>query len=622
MADISDRIGNALFGPKGSLVDAYNQEIDRRSGPFGLEPAKTRAGAAAQMPLSMIEGLGGIADYLLDTPQAMGEATLEYLTGPSKFQRDLEAGLIQESELPLGTDLADIPGSGVGVPDFVPEDYVPGETFTYDPTGEGLTKDIDAALKELYGDLTPGPKTRGGPAALKRKAEQEAQEVADAAINKKMGMDALAAVPDDTNLATDSESMFAAAMQDFIDGARGAGPSSPEVKSIDEYKKEFADATGISIDGKPDKSQALMAFGLALMQNKAKGKGIGGMLSAIGEAGEAAMPALEKARERARLDGLAAGKYALETQSADEAKAAAASEKAMQRSQYWIYKRGGQGTPYQNFDDGKLVTLNKYELNNLLNTEGFDSEYAFITGADYMDVQKERAKQPDYGDQWDKNRRISLVGDEDGPEAFKVYAAVRNPNYTGPRGGNTIQLANPEGAVDDIMRYQKDLNKRAAEFGELVGQIEEGISIPEQIGSGIVTIARNLGIDVGDGPTSIAKAKKGLQRLAATQAKDILGEVGKTLSDRDREIVQEQIGQINFASGDEELVLQQLAKVYDLAIVKGQNNVNAAIRRLERDAGVIFNSEQIDTPDGISAEDKLEFVNKKRKEMGLPPLSN
>ena len=94
MADISDRIGNALFGPKGSLVDAYNQEIDRRSGPFGLEPAKTRAGAAAQMPLSMIEGLGGIADYLLDTPQAMGEATLEYLTGPSKFQRDLEAGLI------------------------------------------------------------------------------------------------------------------------------------------------------------------------------------------------------------------------------------------------------------------------------------------------------------------------------------------------------------------------------------------------------------------------------------------------------------------------------------------------------------------------------------------------
>ena len=42
--------------------------------------------------------------------------------------------------------------------------------------------------------------------------------------------------------------------------------------TIEEYKKDFADATGIRIDGKPDKSAALMSFGLALMQKKA-GKG-------------------------------------------------------------------------------------------------------------------------------------------------------------------------------------------------------------------------------------------------------------------------------------------------------------------------------------------------------------
>ena len=64
-------------------------------------------------------------------------------------------------------------------------------------------------------------------------------------------------------------------------------------------KKEFADATGIDISGKVDKSHALMTFGLALMQNKAgKGFNVGKMLSAVGKAGETALPALEKAREK------------------------------------------------------------------------------------------------------------------------------------------------------------------------------------------------------------------------------------------------------------------------------------------------------------------------------------
>ena len=45
---------------------------------------------------------------------------------------------------------------------------------------------------------------------------------------------------------------------------------------------------------------------------------VGRMLSEVGKAGEAAMPALEAAKKQARNDGIAAGKYALEAKSADQ----------------------------------------------------------------------------------------------------------------------------------------------------------------------------------------------------------------------------------------------------------------------------------------------------------------
>jgi len=94
----------------------------------------------------------------------------------------------------------------------------------------------------------------------------------------------------------------------------------PNKKSKEDYMKEFAEATGVKIDGEPDKSHALMAFGLALMQNKAgKGFNVSNMLGAVGEAGEKAMPAFQKAKEQARAERIAAGKYALgEVKAADK----------------------------------------------------------------------------------------------------------------------------------------------------------------------------------------------------------------------------------------------------------------------------------------------------------------
>ena len=94
-------------------------------------------------------------------------------------------------------------------------------------------------------------------------------------------------------------------------------------KSLEDYKKDFAEATGIDVSGKVDKSQALMALGLALMQNKAgKGVDVGKMLGAVGEAGAKAAPLIAAAKKEAKAGQLAAGKYALDQVAAEKARKA------------------------------------------------------------------------------------------------------------------------------------------------------------------------------------------------------------------------------------------------------------------------------------------------------------
>lgn len=98
------------------------------------------------------------------------------------------------------------------------------------------------------------------------------------------------------------------ALDEYLKAARpGVAP-----KDYAEYIKEFGEATGLDVSGEPDNKTALMAFGLALMQNKAgKGFDVGKILSSVGEAGEKAMPALEKARANAKAIRAKAGEYAL-----------------------------------------------------------------------------------------------------------------------------------------------------------------------------------------------------------------------------------------------------------------------------------------------------------------------
>tara|TARA_R100001460_G_scaffold21475_1_gene43841 strand:+ start:40 stop:1830 length:1791 start_codon:yes stop_codon:yes gene_type:complete len=127
------------------------------------------------------------------------------------------------------------------------------------------------------------------------------------------------------------EEAIAQAMKSYEDTKSGKDTG---VKGIEYYKDEFSKATGIDISGEADNRAALMAFGLALMQNKAgRGFDVGNILGAVGAAGEKALPVMEKARQERRAGQIAAGKYALEQRAKDKATVLATEQAALTRLQ-------------------------------------------------------------------------------------------------------------------------------------------------------------------------------------------------------------------------------------------------------------------------------------------------
>jgi hypothetical protein len=177
-----------------------------------------------------------------------------------------------------------------------------------------------------------------------------------------------------------NEKLFAQAMADFIKEARGApSPDDTEVKSLDEYKREFADATGIEVE-KVDKSSALMALGLGLMQNRAgKGFNLARILNAVGEAGVPALAELKEARAETRANAAAAGQYALEMRSADQEKAKNAAIAAQQRGKYYIMPKSEGASGFISvMDEAVPEFLNANELNTLVTNPDFAAEYDII----------------------------------------------------------------------------------------------------------------------------------------------------------------------------------------------------------------------------------------------------
>jgi len=282
-----------------------------------FDPPKRKIGEISQGILSALEKGAKLTDKALTYPAELGQAAAEYLLSPSEFAK--QQAQEKKDSITKSLPLDELFYSSDSFRDKE-QKIAEAQGMRFDP--------VD--LTEQIRNLTPsGPKLDQLAMDKERKEAIEAQIAASAEaagesalaqevgvdIEKKGGVDAFG-------------KLFQESMDEFNQNVRGTSQKS-QSKTIDDYKKEFADATGIDVSGKVDKSAALMSLGLALMQNRAgKGFNVGRILSSVGEAGQAAMPALESARKEARAAQLAAGKYALDQVAAGKAADAAFAKEA------------------------------------------------------------------------------------------------------------------------------------------------------------------------------------------------------------------------------------------------------------------------------------------------------
>ena len=406
---------NAANDYVGNAASDYLNNLNLKAENYMSSDSDTQGQQILKELLEGVRGIGETTLNVLDYPSRKVEEGIEFLQSPSDLRLEEAA---KEDEIENQRRLAiEVLGSFTVDQELLDNadelsDFGFLDVTQFDVETERQRK-IDA--EEFRANEAQLVKTQGG---LNSMTIAESDKIN--AESKKMTQE-------------QQEEGFLSAMDDFFEGARGAGPEVPKDRTIAEYKKAFSEATGIDTSGKVDKKDALMAFGLALMQNKAgKGFNVSKMLTEVGVAGDKALPALEKAKERARQGALAGGKYALQTQSADKAVRAAANEKAMQREQYYVYQRGPDGAPFAKLDTGDLFHLSKYELNELMNDPKFDKGYSFITGKDYLDLQ-DTGTPTDFGDPFGKETKISLLGgDIEGVNPIYIVDGQRpDGNYKG-----------------------------------------------------------------------------------------------------------------------------------------------------------------------------------------------
>jgi len=313
------------------------EPIRRGIGKYTLNPLATlqdlAAGAGEGLYGLAADASGGIASAL-GAPEfgqdMFNIADKSYDSAKGRFSEALGPGQVIKDKgfSPADNEqLLDIfgPDPSIGRP----EGMVPGKA-TIKPGTEGLPK------KQI-----PDPSSNVDAAARLMMEQEQTKADANREASLTMPLGTTSKTEDPMGDYSGKEPTVDLFMEALADTKKAKGEEPVKAKTreelLEKYKQEFADATGIDISGKPDNSQALMAMGLSMMQNRAgKGFNVGKMLSAVGEAGEKAMPALSAARKEAKAARVAAGKYALGQIKSDE-DAALAIETASRALQKELY---------------------------------------------------------------------------------------------------------------------------------------------------------------------------------------------------------------------------------------------------------------------------------------------
>ena len=362
----------------------------------------------------------------------------------------------------------------------------------------------------------------------------------------------------------------------------------PGVKPKDykEYMKEFSDATGLDVSGEADNRAALMAFGLALMQNKAgKGFDVGKMLSSVGEAGEKALPALEKARSEAKAIRAKAGEYALGRSREDKAA-------ARNRQSIFVVPRTAEGQTEKDrlrnrLMKGRYVQLNSYEMDALANNEGFEAGYEIMPG-DVLSKMDDLFKAPE-SPYMEKPDDLLLFEDKDGKVEIKVRMPKAGNEHLPSKFASSDQA---ETAISKLDSKKERIDQTESRFNEFAQSFSETPPqfAPQAITS-VIQFTRALGFlpiknfeEAVKGENDVQKQKRFLEWVATSYAPEILQESGKTISDADRGRVAALVGEIK-ALSDPVQVAARVNQLHKLIIQSSRVKLAEGYRAVNRLSG-------------------------------------
>lgn len=576
------------------LTDAYEREIQRRNAPL-TKGQQISQGIGNLLPPA---GISPFQYYPMLAAEKMASGVTDYLESPSDLVEGVRSGTIKENDPRLaGVDLVDIfdDDPTLGVPDFVPDDYEAGEIFTFDPTGEGKSKsvsdamDLQAEIDKLgtvggRGEIVEGPTERADFLEKQRGlAAEEFRLKEKQLVDSQGGLNSMSVADSNAAKQDAAEQLFAASMEDFISGVRGKGPETNKVRTLEEYKDEFFKATGIKAPGKINAGAALMAAGTAMMNNQMGGKGFSGMMTTLGQASEAALPELVKAREKVDLESRAAGKYALEMRNADQATARAAKEKAMERSDYFIVPKSNDVKGFLagvGEGKGKLESLSKYELNALRNDPKFREQFDVLPGSMWGSIVSEAMKTPEAKQYYDTKapRKIELFGEGAG-DMFTIETWRALPQS----GRENLLVGTGQDAYEGLSRAARDINKAKQQFITGMG-LAEGVNIFRFGVDKLDSLASTLGFNMREGITPTQQLEFILDKLQAQNAPEILGEAGKTISDADRARVAQIVGDLRAGSTADEITYK-LNQLFNDIIIKKEQSILGALSTLDRYSG-------------------------------------
>lgn len=503
----------SMYPKQSEAIDARKAAQSRISDILGGLMGGGSAGSAALLP-DESSGMNIDGSEPTQTPFYLGEAARDIggqfvkdFRGAGRMVTDAERSILQglftgPNARPLGRDL------------YGGDFDVTGGSLNFDEEFGGTipraTEDIidfDVPPADFDGEMGEDLVVGGGEDeldAMARSEAQEAKEYEGESVNQPK---------------KDLEDPYAAALADamksYEDAKAGEDTGS---KDIDYYKKQFADATGIDVSGKVDKSQALMAFGLALMQNKAgKGFDVGKILSSVGEAGEKAMPSLAEARKEARAGQLAGGKYALEKMASDKATELATQKAALDRVQ-----------------ELQKAQMDAQSAERLARVKGFESRKT-----ERMKAELDMLKDGMAGAEFDKTYNLKFATGQGPKNAFDIVMAYdkSKPNQPVIVGADPMVRKYIDGraGIDDALELMDTMETAARE-------IAAGGGTAKFAYDKLNSVAKAIFPDLNTGkPTSAKEYEQSVKIIMGRFKRFLTQETGNGISNVDVKTWEEEI---------------------------------------------------------------------------------